>query len=161
MFTEELTRPHEWTNFLKFTPESTFYHTLEWKNVLENSFNFKASYFLVKNDNGETVGVFPTMVERSQGLKILNSLPFSDFGGFVFQKSCAPEASLCLMESIRRFCFEEQISLTRMCLLSDASNKFFKPLNSFSDNHRGIMNLDLATRLYLGKNIGSFTEEKN
>jgi hypothetical protein len=50
------------------------------------------------------------------------------------------------MKSINRLYFEEQISISRICLSNDVSTRFFKPTKSLSDNHKRIMNLDLAIK---------------
>jgi hypothetical protein len=145
LFVEKLTSQHEWTDFLKSAPKSTFYHSLEWKNVLEKSFGYKTFYFLIKKDTGETVGIFPAILERFVGINVLNSLPHSDFGGPLIQENYTIEASPCLRKSLERFCFEEKISFTRQCYLNGESMQFFNSAQSFSDNHRGIMNLNFAT----------------
>jgi FemAB-related protein (PEP-CTERM system-associated) len=72
---------NEWDRFVHATPGGTFFHLIGWKEVLEETFGFRAHY-LVARCAGEMVGVLPLFELRSAfGKAALLSLPFAVEGG--------------------------------------------------------------------------------
>ena len=70
----------EYTNFLIKTPETNIYHTIEWKEVIENYFNFKP-YYLIARDNNEIKAILPFFYLKNLWGKRLESIPLSIYGG--------------------------------------------------------------------------------
>lgn len=146
MLVEELKSTKEWEDFVKVTPGGTFYHSIKWKNVIERSFSHPTVYLVVKDENGRIVGICPTAIWTSRHLRMLDSLLYSDLGGPVTEKKCSEEASLSLLRFIEQFRREKDISCAKICFLKDGSKQFFKSSRCYVDNHRGVVELDLAAK---------------
>lgn len=146
MFVEELKNTKEWEDFLKATPGATFYHSIKWKNVIEKSFSHPTVYLVVRDENRRLVGICPTIISTSGHLRILDSLPHSDFGGPVIEKRYIEEASLSLLRFIEEFSREKGISCAKICFLKDGSEHFFKSSRCYVDNNKGVVELDLEAK---------------
>lgn len=70
-----------WSAFVAGCPEATFFHRIEWKEVLEGVFGHRTHYLLAE-EGGEVVGVLPLAETKSLifGHR-LASLPFCAYGG--------------------------------------------------------------------------------
>ena len=70
-----------WDEYVLKHPDSTFYHQIGWKNVVEKSYGHKPYYLLVKEE-GEIQGIFPLFLMKSMlfGRKLV-SVPFAPYGG--------------------------------------------------------------------------------
>lgn len=146
IFIEELTDAQEWTGFLKDNPEATFYHTIKWKNVIEKTFPYRAIYLTVKNENRRIIGILPAFIWKSGGMRILDSLIFSDYGGPIIEKNYIKEASFFLLKYLKNFGLKENISCAKICFSNDEYNQSFEPHSIFVDDHRGVMEIDLRDR---------------
>jgi len=143
MFVEELKNTKEWEDFLKVTPGATFYHSIKWKNVIEKSFSYPAIHLVVRDTNGAVVGICPGFVLKSGPLKMYVSMPHSDFGGPVIDKSHIQKASLSLLFSIKGFCSDRGIAYAKIRFTGDQSVQFFKLPSSHEDRSKGTMEIDL------------------
>jgi hypothetical protein len=121
MFVEQLEDASEWEDFVKVNPGGTFYHTLGWKDVIEKSFSLTALYLIIKNENRKLVGICPTFILARSNLRILSSLPHSDFGGPLIEKKYIREASLALRKYIEELSHKRGISFAEMCFLKDGN----------------------------------------
>jgi len=76
-----------WDEYVIEHPNSTFYHQIGWKNVVEKSYGHKPYYLLAKED-GEIKGVFPLFLMKSMffGRKLV-SVPFAPYGGVIRDSS--------------------------------------------------------------------------
>ena len=71
----------EWDRFVRTTPGGTFFHLIGWKEVIEQTFGYRAHYLTARR-GGELVGVLPLFELRSAfGKAALLSLPFAVEGG--------------------------------------------------------------------------------
>lgn len=72
-----------WDEYTFTQPDSTFYHQIGWKNVVEKSYGHKPYYLLAKED-GEIKGILPLFYIKSLlfGKKLV-SLPFAPYGGAI------------------------------------------------------------------------------
>lgn len=88
-----------WDEYVLEHPNSTFYHQIGWKNVVEKSYGHKPYYLLAKED-GEIKGVFPLFLMKSMlfGRKLV-SVPFAPYGGI-----CADDLEIesVLIEEAKR-----------------------------------------------------------
>ena len=79
----ELTTADEtgWDQYVLAHRDSTFFHQIGWKNVVEKTYNHKPIYLLAKED-GRIRGVLPLfhMKSRIFGCKMV-SVPFGSYGG--------------------------------------------------------------------------------
>ena len=72
----------EWNKFVKNDKNSTIFHTIEWKQVLEETFNYKPDYVIVKNQD-ETIGVCPAFLVKTLFGKVIVSQPLFEYGGLI------------------------------------------------------------------------------
>lgn len=73
----------KYSDFVKNSPNSTIYHTLEWRSVLESTFGFKPLSLVAENDNGTVAGALPLFLCKTAFGKSLISSPFFIFGGIL------------------------------------------------------------------------------
>jgi serine/alanine adding enzyme len=71
----------EYTNFLLSRDESNIYHTIEWKEILEESYNIKPIYLISRDAKGKIRAILPLFYINSLLGKRLESLPLSIYGG--------------------------------------------------------------------------------
>lgn len=87
-------RERDWAEYVDSHPGANFYHRIEWKGVMERSFGH-ATYYLMAEDEGKTVGVLPIVHVKSRLFgSILCSMPFVNFGGIIADGADA-ERALC------------------------------------------------------------------
>ena len=84
----------EWEKFVQEHPDSSFFHQLSWKTVIENAFGFKPHYMVARNEQG-IQGILPLFeIKQATGKKLI-SLPFSTEGGILYKTEKAkPEIIL-------------------------------------------------------------------
>lgn len=88
-----------WTKYIAEFPQATFYHRIEWKTVLENTFGHK-TFYLIAFSSGEIEGVLPLVFIQSKIFgKIFVSMPFLNYGGMLADKQ---ETKIQLIEEARR-----------------------------------------------------------
>ena len=80
----------EWDRFVKGRPNSSLYHTLEWKNILETSFGYKAKLLAVRS-NTEIIDILPLYLISLLGIrKKLVCIPLSgSYSAFLSEDSTA------------------------------------------------------------------------
>lgn len=66
---------------LELNENATIFHTLEWKKVLEETFNYIPEYNCLKNAKDELVGILPAFSIRTLRGKAIISQPFFEYGG--------------------------------------------------------------------------------
>jgi len=145
MFVEQLKDNSEWVEFLQASQEGTFYHTLEWKDVIEKSFPYSAIYLVVKDINGTVVSICPGFVVKTGPLRTYVSIPHSDFGGPVIDKNYIPRASLSLSVFLKKICSDNGVAYAKLRFLNDQIARFYKSPFGYVDRSIGIMEIDLQT----------------
>jgi FemAB-related protein (PEP-CTERM system-associated) len=70
-----------WNEYIAKSPDTTFYHQLGWRRVIEKTYGLRSMY-LTAVDEGELVGILPLffMESRVFGNKLI-SLPYAPYGG--------------------------------------------------------------------------------
>ena len=58
----------------------------------------------------------------------------------------AQEASISLINYLAQLGSEREISCSKICFQNDGLSQFFKSTRSYSDNHKGVMELDLTAK---------------
>ena len=71
----------EWDDFVQKCENSTFYHQIGWKNIIERTYGHK-SYYIIGKEDSKIVGVLPLFLIKSRlfGSKVV-SVPFGPYGG--------------------------------------------------------------------------------
>jgi hypothetical protein len=146
MLVEELRSPRDWEDFLKDTSGGTFFHSIEWKNVIEKSFPYSTVYFEAKNENGKIIGIYPAFIATVNNLRVLDSLPLSDFGGPVIEKKYVKEVSFSMRKFAEDLCYEKDVSCSRILLLN-GSCEFFRTRHCYiNEDCFGIVESDLKEK---------------
>lgn len=70
-----------WERYIHRHSDSTFYHQIGWKNVIEKTYGHEAHYLIAK-ENGDIKGIFPLFLIKNKifGKKLI-SVPFAPYGG--------------------------------------------------------------------------------
>ncbi|PKL62068.1 MAG: hypothetical protein CVV31_07705 [Methanomicrobiales archaeon HGW-Methanomicrobiales-2] len=77
---------HQWEEFNDRSREGTPFHSIRWKNILEEVLKLKVRYYLILDD-GEVIGICP-FIEQSTGFfRGLNSIPHSEFNNVILDDS--------------------------------------------------------------------------
>jgi len=102
MFTEFLTfdrsdLKNDWDTFVENHPNGTPFHLTGWLQSIEKSFRFKNLSLIIRNSEGTIIAIFPAFLIHlfGRGRRLL-SLPFSDYGGVIFNNSAQYDARLFL-----------------------------------------------------------------
>ena len=76
----------EWDEFIHQDPESTFYHQVGWKRVIQESYGHEPIY-LISKDSDAISGVLPMFLMKNRlfGKKLV-SIPFGSYGGICGKK---------------------------------------------------------------------------
>lgn len=76
------TTDRRWDDFVRASPDGTFYHLAAWKRLLEQTYHFRPIYLAVEGADGSLGGLLPLFLVQSPltGRKLV-SLPFSDVCG--------------------------------------------------------------------------------
>ena len=69
----------EYNNFILNKPNSTIYHTLEWKQILEKKFGYNTFYLIVKDSEGRIGAILPLFLVNNVLGKRLQSIPHSSY----------------------------------------------------------------------------------
>ena len=87
-----------WSAFVERCPEATFFHRIEWKDVIETIFRHRTHY-LVAERASEIIGILPLAEVKSRFFgHSLVSLPFCVYGG---SATVDPQAGHALHEAAR------------------------------------------------------------
>lgn len=70
----------QWEEFNSQSPEGTLFHSLKWKQVLEETLHLKLRYYLIRSDK-EVVGICPWAERSVMNFRGLVSIPHSDENG--------------------------------------------------------------------------------
>jgi hypothetical protein len=108
----------EWEDFLHSCPDGTFYHSLQWREVLERSFHDLPVYLTVRDASG-IVGICPGFILRSMHTKIYSSIPHSDYGGPVIVTRCMQDASLSLRHFLQQFCVSKGVAYLKINFMNE------------------------------------------
>ena len=70
-----------WDSYILNSNNSTFYHQIGWRNVVEKTYKHKPIYLIAKEE-GDIKGVLPLFLMKSMifGKKLV-SVPFAPYGG--------------------------------------------------------------------------------
>jgi hypothetical protein len=76
----------KYNKFVFKHPDSTIYHSIEWKKIIQESLNLKPYYLLAKNEEDKIEGVLPLFHIKTIFNNVLSSLPLSSYGGFIGER---------------------------------------------------------------------------
>jgi hypothetical protein len=115
---------NRWNDFLTTPKNATIFHSIEWKKVLEETFDYKTEYLTVKNSDGEIVGISPAFSVKTLFGRVIVSQPFFEYGGPIV-KSGFREAYKEILNFYRDKVENERIKYVEIRVLSDRQNEHF------------------------------------
>jgi FemAB-related protein (PEP-CTERM system-associated) len=72
----------KWDEFVMTNNNTTFYHQIGWKKVVEETYKHKPYYLFAESETGEVVGILPIFLIKDMFFgKRLVSVPFAPYGG--------------------------------------------------------------------------------
>lgn len=142
MHVEELKNEKEWQDFVQVVPTATFYHTLEWKRVIQRTFGLVSTYLTVR-DQGRIVGVCPGFITTFWKFRIYASLPSSDYGGPIFSNTYLIDGTRSLRDFLTEYCLDKEISYVKICFQGSVPKPFLEMPFTFMDQSKGIAEIDL------------------
>lgn len=72
----------KWDNYVRQSPEGTFFHLTGWKDVIEKTFLLKSIYLMAVDESDEIRGILPLFLMKDiLRRKYLVSIPFSAYAG--------------------------------------------------------------------------------
>jgi lipid II:glycine glycyltransferase (peptidoglycan interpeptide bridge formation enzyme) len=79
-----------WNEYIQKNEKSSFFHTLEWRNIVHQVYGFHPIYIMAITDDGSVKGVSPSFYTKSVlfGKKI-SSTPFNFYNGPIFDDETA------------------------------------------------------------------------
>jgi hypothetical protein len=126
----------DWNKLILKFDDYSFFHTMEWAKVINNSYNYIPKYFLAIDEN-EVVGIVPLMfIESWLTGKRAVSLPFSDFCGPLFKND---SESSNIFQKIYRVCRSEG---QKYIEFRSATFKFPKEAQNCGIDYRHVLKLE-------------------
>jgi hypothetical protein len=114
----------------------SFFHTMEWAKVLNDSYSYIPKYFLIYDDD-ELVGIVPLMfIESWLTGKRAVSLPFSDYCGPLFKPDTEPSK---IIQKIFEIFIKEKIKYIEF---RSANCKYPQEAQPFHIDYRHVLKLD-------------------
>jgi hypothetical protein len=142
MYVEELKHKNEWEQFLQDSPNATFYHAPQWKQVLEEAFH-NPLYLAVRNENGELAAVCPGFILKTGIGKIYQSTPRSDYAGPVVGGRYFESAYGALVGYLRGLSHSEGVTYAKINLMEEDAKRIFSSSTLTESNVGGVVEIDL------------------
>ncbi len=116
----------QWNEYVSNSKNASFFHLIEWKEILKKTFGYKP-YYLLAEDEGKIVGILPLFLLKNIFFdNIMISLPFAIYGGADADN-----------ENIETLLIEEAKSLTRK------TKAQYLELRNLKENRMGFLVKDL------------------
>ncbi|MDD5331738.1 MAG: GNAT family N-acetyltransferase [Candidatus Nanoarchaeia archaeon] len=105
-----------WNDYIKKNSQSSIFHTLEWKQIIEETYKFKPLYFLAV-ENNEVRGIICSFLTSSLifGKKIV-STPFNFYNQPLFEDQ---EAGNLLINKLKEIGLKEKVKYIELKTLED------------------------------------------
>ena len=131
----------KWNKFVDSNPEATFFHTLVWRDIIKEVYNFEPMYFMAL-DNEEVTAIFPSFYTKSLifGKKII-STPFNFYNGPLFKDEKAGEE---IINYVIEKAKEKDAKYVEIKFMNEISEKLKKEVKLEKNAHYFISSLELA-----------------
>ncbi|PKL59023.1 MAG: hypothetical protein CVV34_00155, partial [Methanomicrobiales archaeon HGW-Methanomicrobiales-5] len=82
---------HQWEEFNNRSPEGTLFHSIRWKNILEETRKLQLRYYLIF-EGQRVVGICPFVEQSMKKLfRGLNGIPRSDYNNIILDGIIDPD----------------------------------------------------------------------
>ena len=132
----------DWKRLCEESKEGSFFHTLEWKEILEHSFNFKNHCFLLYR-NEEPVALCPFYEATINGFRGLVSLPDSDYNHIIIMDKKDPLIASHILEYCKEISRKNKLLFILITTLSELTKDHFNRFDPLPFPISGDMVLNL------------------
>ena len=132
----------DWNRINEESKEGGFFHTLEWKRILEQSLNFKSHCFLLYR-NDEPVALCPFYESRINRVRGLVSLPDSDCNHIIITDQNDPLIAYHILEKCNEIARENKLFFILITTFNESKRDHFSKYNPLQFPVGGDMVLDL------------------
>ena len=144
---ESFSHEEEWEDFVARSPQGSFYHTLEWKRVLEQAFQLETMYLVVRESEGSLVAVCPFVIWKElKVIKVLDSLKNSDCGGVLVKEGYGKLVVQALVSYLKGIARQKGLAYAKMRLSEEKMADLFEREASEVDTSEGMMVIDLQEK---------------
>lgn len=138
---EPLKDVNEWNGFIESFEGASFFHTVEWKELIQKNFCFEPLYLVAKNDFDKIVGACPGFIAGSGLLRLYESIPYSDYGGVLCYSE---DVSHAFQEYLRYNSAKKGLAYAKICLLENTPASTFKSSLSYVEKTKGVMEINFG-----------------
>ncbi len=141
---EELSNKNlkDWERLSEESREGNFFHTLEWKQILEQSYNFRSHCFLLYR-NGEPVALCPFYEASINGIQGLISLPDSDYNHIIITDQYDPLIAYHILQKCNEIAKENKLLFILITTFNEMTKDHFSKFSPLPFPIGGDMVLDL------------------
>lgn len=133
----------DWENFNSTSEDGSFFHTLKWKDILENSFHYTSHYFLVYYGN-TVIAACPLYEKTAKGFKGLTTLPNSDCAHIIITKQyCENLVTQIILNKAKDLSKKFKLKFLQITTTSDKIKEYLNTLNFLPSFEKGNMALNL------------------
>ncbi|SNQ61089.1 GNAT family N-acetyltransferase [Candidatus Methanoperedens nitratireducens] len=111
----------DWEKFVNNHKETTIFHTIGWKKVIELTFGFKPEYLVVKDSDNNLVGISPAFNIKTFFGRVIVSQPFFEYGGPIVDIEFG-EAYEDILNFYKNKCDRERIDYAELRVLPNNEN---------------------------------------
>ena len=111
----------EWNSYVTRQADTTFFHQVEWKHVIEKTYKHQP-FYLIERVDGNIEGILPLFLMKHMLFgKFLVSIPFGDYGGICTQQNDIAEALLLNAVEIAKQQHVKYLELKQLRMLEHES----------------------------------------
>ena len=132
----------DWIRLCEEREDGSFFHTLQWKQILEQSYGFKTHCFLLYR-NDEPVALCPFYEGTISRIRGLISLPNSDYNHIIITDENDPLIAYHILEKCKEIAKENKLFFILITTLSELTKEHFSKYNPLPYPIGGDMTLNL------------------
>ncbi len=132
----------DWERLCEESKEGNFFHTLEWKRILEQSYYFKSHCFILYR-NDEPVALCPFYEASINRIRGLISLPDSDYNHIIITDQYDPLIAYHILQKCNEIAKENKLFFILITTFNEMIKSHFSKYNPLPFPIGGDMVLDL------------------
>jgi len=94
---------HQWEDFNNQSREGTLFHSIRWKEVLEDALKLKLKYYLIRDDR-KVIGIWPFMEQTAGYHQGLVGIPYAENNNIILDDSFNPDHINSVLSLFSREC---------------------------------------------------------
>jgi hypothetical protein len=133
---------NDWTLFNERSTGGSFFHTIKWKKIIEESLDYRSRYFLVY-EGSDVKAICPFFESDIKLFKGLMLLPHSDYRHILVENVGDSRIVQAILDASREMARRRRLSFFEFSTLSETVYGHLKNSDSLPFAINGNMNLDL------------------